>query len=87
MTLTVHGRRIGPVQVTGPHLDDVFADYARPRDVARLEHTARTTAGAQLLDQLTERAATQLDRVNTFLAQHTPTRTPAVSLDKAKEYK
>nr|WP_323874585.1 ATP/GTP-binding protein [Streptomyces sp. 3212.3] len=88
MTLTVHGRRIGPVQVTGPHLDDVFADYARPRDVARLEHTARTTAGAQPLDQLTERAATQLGRVSAFLAQHAPTRrTPAVSLDKAKEYK
>ncbi|MGW9026886.1 ATP/GTP-binding protein [Streptomyces sp. NPDC055722] len=86
MTLTVHGRRIGPVRITGPHLDDVFADHARPRDVTRLEHTARTTAGAQPLDQLTAQAAAQLGHVSSFLAQHAPARTPAVSLNKSKRY-
>ncbi|GGX96501.1 ATP/GTP-binding protein [Streptomyces fructofermentans] len=72
LSLTVHGRRIGPVQITGPHLDDVFADYARPRQTAALERSALTRAETAPLDQLTTRAARQLDRVRDFLTPHTP---------------
>ena len=69
MTLTVHGRRIGPVRITGPHLDEVFADYARPHQTARLERSARTVAGTAPLEQLTARAVGQLNRVSALLIQ------------------
>ena len=82
MSLTVRGRRVGPVRITGPHLDDVFADYACPRQTAALERAARATAGAAPLDQLTALATKQLGRVSGFLAQHAPTTPPAVQLEK-----
>ncbi|WP_369228802.1 ATP/GTP-binding protein [Streptomyces sp. R21] len=82
MSLTVRGRRVGPVRITGPHLDDVFADYARPRQTAALERAARATAGAAPLDQLTTLATGQLARVGGFLAQQAPTTPPAVQLEK-----
>ncbi|WP_122614537.1 ATP/GTP-binding protein [Streptomyces sp. Tu 4128] len=73
LSLTVKGRRIGPVKITGPHLDDVFATYARPDNTAAFERAARTTAGTAPLDQLTTRTRGQLGRVNAFIAQLTPT--------------
>ncbi|MEU3901735.1 ATP/GTP-binding protein [Streptomyces sp. NPDC045251] len=76
VSLTVGGRRVGPVKITGPHLDDVFAAYARPDNTAAFERAARTTAGTAPLDVLATRARGQLDRVNTFLAQLAPTTTP-----------
>ncbi|SHH34443.1 ATP/GTP-binding protein [Streptomyces sp. 3214.6] len=76
MSLTVNGRRTGPVQITGPHLDDVFARYARPRQAAALQRSAQAMAGAAPLHQLAALAAGQLDRLSAFLSQHTPA-TPA----------
>ncbi len=76
VSLTVRGRRVGPVKITGPHLDDVFAAYARPDNTAAFERAARTTAGTAPLDVLATRARGQLDRVNAFLAQLAPTTTP-----------
>ncbi|MFG2691608.1 ATP/GTP-binding protein [Streptomyces sp. NPDC048405] len=76
VSLTVRGRRVGPVKITGPHLDDVFAAYARPDNTAAFERAARTTAGTAPLDQLTARARGQLGRVNAFLSQLAPTTTP-----------
>lgn len=84
ISLTVRGRRVGPVRITGPHLDEVFADYARPRQAAALERAALAMAGAEPLDQLTNRATSQLDRVNRFLTQLTPTVQPAVRLQKKR---
>ncbi|MBQ0887829.1 ATP/GTP-binding protein [Streptomyces sp. RM72] len=81
MSLTVKGRRVGPVNITGPHLDDVFAAYARPHNAAAFERAARSTAGTAPLDELTTRARGQLGRVNAFLAQLTPT-TPPDSQEK-----
>ncbi|HET6857468.1 MAG TPA: ATP/GTP-binding protein [Streptomyces sp.] len=72
MSLTVGGRRVGPVQISGPHLDEVFARYARPSAVAALEHAARATAGAVPIGELIAAAATQPGRVSDFLAQQTP---------------
>ncbi|MFJ4649288.1 ATP/GTP-binding protein [Streptomyces bobili] len=82
LSLTVHGRRVGPFPITGPHLDEVFAAYARPRQAAALERSARATAGAAPLDQLTAGATGQLGRVSDFLAQHSRATTPAVHLEK-----
>ncbi|MEU6375480.1 ATP/GTP-binding protein [Streptomyces sp. NPDC046909] len=76
-SFTVHGRRIGPVRLTGPHLDEVFAHLARPRNVPALERAAHTTARARPLHDLTATAATQHSRVLAFLTQHTPTTPPA----------
>ncbi|MFE0930614.1 ATP/GTP-binding protein [Streptomyces mutabilis] len=76
VSLTVRGRRVGPVKITGPHLDGVFAAYARPDNTAAFERAARTTAGTAPLDELATRARGQLDRVNAFLAQLAPTTTP-----------
>ncbi|MEV0186788.1 ATP/GTP-binding protein [Streptomyces sp. NPDC050625] len=86
MSLTVDGRRIGPVRITGPHLDDIFTNHTRPRQVPALECAARANAGALPLDQLTDRAAKQLSRVTGFLTQHTPATRPSVNLQKETEY-
>jgi len=86
MSLTVKGRRVGPVRITGPHLDEVFADLARPGQVAALERAARVTAGAAPLTTLTDRAADQLTRVSGFLAQLANSTPSNVQLTK-KGYK
>ncbi|WP_217137252.1 ATP/GTP-binding protein [Streptomyces sp. AC558_RSS880] len=73
MSLTVRGHRVGPVRITGPHLDEVFADHARPHRTTALENAARANAEAASLSQLTTRATEQLSRVSTLLTQLTPT--------------
>ncbi|MFJ8793592.1 ATP/GTP-binding protein [Streptomyces sp. NPDC102462] len=87
VSMNVHGRRIGPIQLRGPHLDDVFAAQARPREVPALERAAQANAGALPLDQLTDRAAKQLGRVTAFLAAHSPAGAAAVHLSKENEWK
>ncbi|MFJ9752330.1 ATP/GTP-binding protein [Streptomyces chartreusis] len=82
ISLTVDGRRIGPVRITGPHLDEVFADYARPNRARALVRAAQTTAEAAPLNELTARAENQLTRVSSFLAEHVSTAAP-VRLKKA----
>ncbi|AZQ39971.1 ATP/GTP-binding protein [Streptomyces cyaneochromogenes] len=74
LSATVSGRRIGPVKITGPHLDEVFAHHSRPKAVGALNHAARALAGSRPLEELTHAAAAQHSRVARFLAQHTPTR-------------
>ncbi|MEU6546432.1 ATP/GTP-binding protein [Streptomyces sp. NPDC046859] len=85
VSLNVHGRRIGPVQLRGPHLDAIFAAQARPRQVPALEQAALTNAGALPLHQLTQRAAEQIGRVAAFLTQHSLA-TPAPGPAANKEY-
>lgn len=82
ISMNVRGNRVGPVQLRGPHLDAVFAVHARPRQVDALERAAHANAGALPLDQLTARAAGQLGRVATFLAEHAPAGTIPVPLSK-----
>ncbi|WP_409239749.1 ATP/GTP-binding protein [Streptomyces sp. PA5.6] len=84
-TFTVRGRRIGPVLIHGPHLDDVFAHLARPDRVAALERLADRTAGAMPLPELTARATAQLERVCAMLREHAPSPT-AVTLAKNGSY-
>ncbi|MCX4862398.1 ATP/GTP-binding protein [Streptomyces canus] len=85
ISLTVNGRRIGPVRLTGPHLDEVFADYARPRMVAALERAARATAEAQPLTELLARAAAQQDRVRAFVTERAPAAAADVQLSKPEK--
>ena len=87
VSMNVHGRRVGPVQLRGPHLDDVFAAQARPKDVPALERAAHANAQALPLDQHTDRAAKQLGRVAAFLAEHSPAGATAVHLSKENEWK
>jgi hypothetical protein len=84
VSLNVHGRRIGPIQLRGPHLNDVFAAQARPKDVPALERAAQANAQALPLGQLTGRATGQLGRVAAFLGEHSPA--AAVDLSKEKEF-
>ncbi|MFF7451626.1 MULTISPECIES: ATP/GTP-binding protein [unclassified Streptomyces] len=72
VSLTVRGHRVGPVQLRGPHLDTVFAAQARPGRVPQLEAAAQANARALPLDELTARAAQQLEKVAAFLAAHAP---------------
>ncbi|MEV6056459.1 ATP/GTP-binding protein [Streptomyces sp. NPDC052107] len=83
VSMNVHGRRIGPIQLRGPHLDDAFATLARPQQAGALQRAAHANAQALPLDQLTERAAGQLGRVAAFLAAHSPA-DAAVHLPKEK---
>lgn len=85
VSMNVHGRRVGPVQLRGPHLDDVFAAQARPKDVPALQRAAQANAKALPLGQLTDRAAGQLGRVAAFLATHSPAGAAAVHLSKEKD--
>ncbi|GAA5079161.1 ATP/GTP-binding protein [Streptomyces similanensis] len=85
VSMNVHGRRVGPVQLRGPHLDVVFAAQARPRKVPALEHAALANAGALPLDQLTARAAEQIARVADFLTERSRSETGAGRLAK-EEY-
>lgn len=69
ISLTVHGRRVGPVRITGPYLDHVFAKQATsPGDVQALERSARQIADALPLSRLTDIAGAQLARVKTFVS-------------------
>ncbi|GAA3785661.1 ATP/GTP-binding protein [Streptomyces chiangmaiensis] len=82
VSMNVHGRRVGPVQLRGPHLDDVFAAQARPQQIPALERAAQANAQALPLDQLSDRAAKQLGQVAAFLATHAPAGAAAVHLSK-----
>ncbi|WP_371647863.1 MULTISPECIES: ATP/GTP-binding protein [unclassified Streptomyces] len=86
MSLTVEGRRVGPVRITGPHLDDVFADYARPHEAAAVERAAQAAAGAAPLPQLTDRAEKQLTRVTRFVTRHAAATGPRTRPGKKKRY-
>ncbi|MFF9410404.1 ATP/GTP-binding protein [Streptomyces anandii] len=85
VSMNVHGHRVGPVQLRGPHLDAVFAAQARPRQVPALEQAALANAGALPLDRLIARAAEQIGRVAVFLAEHSPATATHVPLTK-EEY-
>ncbi|MFE9769760.1 ATP/GTP-binding protein [Streptomyces sp. NPDC005808] len=85
VSMNVRGRRIGPIQLRGPHLDDLFAAQARPKDVPALERAAHGNAGALPLALLTDRAAHQLSRVTAFLAERSTAGATAVDLSKKKD--
>ncbi|MET8411748.1 ATP/GTP-binding protein [Streptomyces sp. NPDC005195] len=85
ISMNVHGQRLGPVQLRGPHLDAVFAAQARPQHAPALEHAALKNAGALPLAELTTRSAHQIQRVADFLADQSPT--GVVTPGQTKRYK
>ncbi|MFF1400696.1 ATP/GTP-binding protein [Streptomyces sp. NPDC058287] len=81
-SFTVEGRRVGPLHLHGPHLDDDFKDLAHPRAVPALVNRAHRASGAQPMDAQTTNAATQIDRVRRFLSSYTPAQASPTSLLK-----
>lgn len=67
ITLTVAGRRLGPLRIRGPELDKVFAPLARPQHVGLLRKTIYSNLNAQPIAALHHRAAHQQEVVTTFL--------------------
>ncbi|MFF3313378.1 ATP/GTP-binding protein [Streptomyces sp. NPDC002952] len=66
-SFTVKGRRVGPLLLRGPNLDDVFAEKSRPKRVGQLNAAADENAQAQPLSKLLAIADTQMDRIQGFL--------------------
>ncbi|MFF0386826.1 ATP/GTP-binding protein [Streptomyces sp. NPDC004286] len=85
VSMNVRGQRVGPVQLRGPHLDDFYAAYARPRQVPDLERAAQANANALPVEQLVARAAEQLGRVTSFLIARLSEASTAVALSKKKD--
>ncbi|MFG2422660.1 ATP/GTP-binding protein [Streptomyces sp. NPDC048448] len=87
-SFTVHGQRIGPIRIEGPHLDDVFADLARPGKVAALEAAADARAQVRPLNELTRQANEQLTRVRSLLSSlsSVSTASSSTSLIKQRDY-
>ncbi|MEV6048672.1 ATP/GTP-binding protein [Streptomyces xanthochromogenes] len=79
---TVGGRRIGPVLLHGPVLEEVFADLYEPGNRRALEAAADKTAGARPLSELTVRAAAQQQHIQAFLLEHTPAAVPLTKSTK-----
>ncbi|MFE2167922.1 ATP/GTP-binding protein [Streptomyces sp. NPDC059447] len=79
-SFTVEGKRIGPLLVRGPALDEVFDNLAEPSKVKALRRAAHRNAGARPLTERTTEALDQDKALHAFLtSQTTPTRTtPAI---------
>jgi len=71
-SFTVAGKRIGPLLIRGPELNEVFSDLARPSKVRALARAAHTNTGAKPLAELTAVASTHEAAVRTFLTRHHP---------------
>ncbi|NEB78974.1 ATP/GTP-binding protein [Streptomyces sp. SID14478] len=82
-SFTVDGQRIGPVRISGIHLDDDFTHLARPQQVKTLNARAHRAAGGRPLPEAARAAATQLGAVRAFLT----TLTPQASVDMTKGYR
>ncbi|QKV90398.1 ATP/GTP-binding protein [Streptomyces sp. NA02950] len=72
ISLTVDGRRVGPLQLRGPDLTETFRELARPRAVGALTRAADAQAQAKPLHQLTDIADKQRDKVLGFLTSTAP---------------
>ncbi|WP_199550177.1 ATP/GTP-binding protein [Streptomyces sp. N35] len=68
-SFTVDGRRIGPLLLEGPHLDDDLKRWARPADRPALEAAALANARARPIREAAATAAGQGDRVRAFVTQ------------------
>ncbi|WUD70287.1 ATP/GTP-binding protein [Streptomyces sp. NBC_00510] len=71
-SFTVAGTRVGPLQIRGPELHEVFRHLARPDKTRALHRAAHTHTGAQTLAELTAIAATHETAVRDFLTRPGP---------------
>ncbi|WP_415954401.1 ATP/GTP-binding protein [Streptomyces sp. KLOTTS4A1] len=67
-SFTVDGRRIGPLLLEGPHLDDDLKRWARPADRQRLENAALANAEARPIGEAAATADSQGERVRSFVS-------------------
>ncbi|MCY0932041.1 hypothetical protein OTB20_38910 [Streptomyces sp. H27-H1] len=84
-SFTVDGKRIGPLRIRGPELEEVFDDLARPKETGALFQAAHRNTGARTLAARTKTALAQEQRVRTFLAQRTAASTRAHTADDSKD--
>ncbi|MFI8280741.1 ATP/GTP-binding protein [Streptomyces sp. NPDC085929] len=66
-SFTIAGKRIGPLLVRGPALEEVFDHLARPGKSKTLLRAAHENAGARTLRDLTAQALEQTETVRSFL--------------------
>ncbi|MFZ3475751.1 ATP/GTP-binding protein [Streptomyces sp. 4.24] len=66
-SFTVDGKRIGPLRIRGPELEEVFGDLARPTETGALLQAAHRNTGARTLAARTKAALAQEDKVRSFL--------------------
>ncbi|MDN3059398.1 ATP/GTP-binding protein [Streptomyces sp. SRF1] len=72
ISLTVDGRRVGPLQMRGPELHQTFRRLARPRDVPALNRAADDMASARPVGELISVANKQKQQVLNFLTRSAP---------------
>ncbi|GAA2349589.1 ATP/GTP-binding protein [Streptomyces kunmingensis] len=71
-SFTIHGQRVGPLRLHGPHLDDDFAHLQRAAAIPALVTRAHQAAGSRPLHEQATRASTQLARLRAALPEPTP---------------
>ncbi|WP_030775636.1 hypothetical protein [Streptomyces sp. NRRL F-2664] len=74
-SFTVAGKRLGPLHIRGPELDEVFGRLAKPSRTQGLLRAAHANTGARPLSEQSALAAGQEERVSAFLTGRTPTTT------------
>ncbi|KOV22518.1 hypothetical protein ADK90_10765 [Streptomyces sp. XY413] len=72
-SFTVSGKRLGPLQIRGPELEEVFGRLAKPSRTQALLRAAHANTGARPLSEQSAFAAGQEVRVREFLTGLTPT--------------
>ncbi|MGW7600537.1 ATP/GTP-binding protein [Streptomyces antimycoticus] len=72
ISLTVDGRRVGPLQMRGPELHETFRRLARPHDVPALNRAADDMAAARPIAELISVANHQKQQVLDFLTRSAP---------------
>lgn len=71
-SFTVGGKRVGPLRIRGPELNDVFRDLYRPSKRGSLLNAAHDNTGAKPLAELTAVASTHEISVLSFLTNQGP---------------
>ncbi|WP_406052212.1 type IV secretory system conjugative DNA transfer family protein [Streptomyces virginiae] len=72
-SFTVAGKRLGPLRIRGPELEEVFGRLAKPTRTQALLRAAHTNTGARPLSERTAVALGQEEQVREFLTGPTPT--------------
>ncbi|MEV6400909.1 ATP/GTP-binding protein [Streptomyces sp. NPDC051907] len=71
-SFTVAGKRVGPLLIRGPELNEVFGSLARSDRVRALTAAAHTNTGAQPLESLIAVASAHENSVRAFLTRPDP---------------
>ncbi|MFF4482935.1 ATP/GTP-binding protein [Streptomyces sp. NPDC001520] len=85
ISLTVDGRRVGPLQMRGPELHETFRRLARPHDVPALNRAADDMAAARPIAELISVANHQKQHVLDFLTRSAPATTTTTSSGSAPD--